>query len=90
MRIKSPWLKASDVMILLEVKQCKAYEVIKELREQIAKTKIPGTDRCYSLPPEGKIRKSYFCEAFMLNEAECDEILDAAYKLKGVNQNEVA
>lgn len=90
MRIKSQWLTAVDVMVLLEVKQTKAYAVIKELREQIANTKIPGTDRCYSLPPEGKIRKSYFCEAYMMNEAECDEILEEAYKQRNGRHNEVA
>lgn len=73
--IKSNWYTAEDVMILLEVKQTKAYAIIKDLNNKLVQTKIPGTDRCYGCPPAGKIRKSFFCETFMLNEKECDEII---------------
>ncbi len=69
------WYTAQDVMILLEVKQTKAYAIIKELGNELVKTKIPGTDRYYARPPAGKIQKSFFCEKFMLNRTECDNLI---------------
>ena len=69
------WYTADDVMILLGVGQSKAYQVIKALGDEIAKTKIPGKDRCYARPPAGRIQKSYFCEKFMLDRLECDSII---------------
>ena len=78
--VKSNWYTATDVMILLEVKQTKAYAIIKDLNKKLSQTKIPGTDRYYSCPGAGKIRKSFFCETFMLDEKECDEIIAEAKK----------
>ena len=69
------WYTADDVMILLGVGQSKAYQVIKALGDEIAKTKIPGKDHCYARPPAGRIQKSYFCEKFMLDRFECDSII---------------
>lgn len=69
------WYTVDDVMILLGVGQSKAYQVIKALGDEIAKTKIPGKDRCYARPPAGRIQKSYFCEKFMLDRFECDSII---------------
>lgn len=71
------WYTATDVMTLLSVKQAKAYQVIKTLADEIANTKIPGKDCCYARPPAGRIQKSYFCEKFMFEQAECDKILEA-------------
>lgn len=70
------WYSVDDVMVLLDVAQSKAYQVIRELGNEIAKTKIPGKDRCYARPPAGKIQKSYFCEKFMFDQAECDKVLE--------------
>lgn len=70
------WYGVEDVMTLLGVKQSKAYQVIRKLADEIAKTKIPGKDRCYARPPAGKIQKSYFCEKFMFEQVECDDILE--------------
>lgn len=78
--VKSNWYTATEVMILLEVKQTKAYAIIKDLNKKLVQTKIPGTDRFYGCPPAGKIRKSFFCETYMLNEEECDEIIAEAKK----------
>lgn len=69
------WYTADDVMILLGVGQSKAYQVIKALGDEIAKTKIPGKDHCYARPPAGRIQKSYFCEKFMLDRFECDILI---------------
>lgn len=70
------WYNAEDVMILLDVAQSKAYQVIRNLSDEIAKTKIPGTERCYARPPAGRIQKEYFCEKYMFNVSECDNILN--------------
>lgn len=48
------WYTVDDVMVLLGVKQAKAYQVIRALGNEIAKTKIPGKDRCYARPPKGR------------------------------------
>lgn len=69
------WYTVDDVMILLGVGQSKAYQVIRDLGDEIAKTKIPGKDCCYARPPAGRIQKSYFCEKFMLDRFECDTII---------------
>ena len=69
------WYGVEDVMTLLGVKQSKAYQVIRKLADEIAKTKIPGKDRCYERPPASRIQKSYFCEKYMFNIEECDKIL---------------
>lgn len=69
------WYTADDVMILLGVGQSKAYQVIKALGDEIAKTKIPGKDHCYARPPAGRIQKSFFCEKFMLDRFECDILI---------------
>lgn len=71
------WYTAGDVMVLLGVGQSKAYQVIRALGNEIAKTKIPGKDRCYARPPAGRIQKSFFCEKFMFEQEECDRILEA-------------
>ena len=70
------WYGVEDVMTLLGVKQSKAYQVIRKLADEIAKTKIPGKDRCYERPPAGRIQKSYFFEKFMFEQVECDNILE--------------
>ncbi len=72
------WYTADDVMTLLNVGKSKAYEVIRNLGNEISKTKIPGKERCYARPPAGKIQKSYFCEKFMFEQAECDRVLENA------------
>lgn len=72
------WYTADDVMTLLNVGKSKAYEVIRSLGIEISKTKIPGKERYYAKPPAGKIQKSYFCEKFMFNQAECDRVLEQA------------
>lgn len=65
----------SDVMVILEVKKSTAYLIIKELREELGNMKIPGTNRSYALPPQGRIPAPFFCEKYFLNRADCDEIL---------------
>lgn len=62
------WYTAEDVMVLLDVAQTKAYEVIRELAAGL----VAGN---YSKPPAGKIQKKLFCEKFMLDREECDTLL---------------
>lgn len=81
------WYTAADVMILLGVGQSKAYEVIRDLGNEIAKTKIPGKDRCYARPPAGKIQKAYFCEKFMLDRSECDKLIAENNRRKNDERN---
>ena len=71
----SPWYRVEDIMIIMEVKKSKAYQIIRSLQDEIANTRIPGTKRYYSPPPAGRIRKDFFCEKYMLDVAECDAII---------------
>jgi len=73
-----------DVMFLIEVRETKAYEIIRELREELANTKIPGTQRTYYKPPAGKIQKRYFCERFNLDPEECDRALTQTAVKEGI------
>ena len=73
--ISSQWYQAKDIETILECSKSYAYRVLKSLRTEITKTKIPGTDRFYAAPPAGKIRKDYFCEKYMLDVTECDKII---------------
>ncbi len=72
------WYNANDVMLLLKIGESTAYKVIGKMRSEISKKKIPGKDICYAKPPQGKIQKSYFCEKYMLDVAECDAFLEMA------------
>lgn len=69
------WYTAGDVMLLLNIGESTAYKVMSNLGKEISKKKIPGKDICYAKPPRGKIQKSYFCEKYMLDMKECDELL---------------
>lgn len=75
------WYNANDVMIILECGRSYAYHTINLMRNEIANTKIPGTNRHYFAPPSGKIQKSYFCEAMMLSIEECDKIIAEKSKI---------
>ncbi len=69
------WYRVEDISIIMGVKKTKAYEIIKKLREEIEHTRIPGSHKCYAAPPRGQIRKSFFCEKYMLDPDECDRII---------------
>jgi hypothetical protein len=83
------WYSATDIMALLECSQSKAYGIAKALADEVAKMKIPGTNRHYSRPPAGKIQSHYFCEKFMLDRTECDEIAKRA-KVKSTQKGKAA
>lgn len=55
-----------EIMFLLECKEAKAYQVIRELSNELLK-------KGYCRPPHGKIQKVFFCENYMLDVRECDE-----------------
>jgi len=74
-KVNSMWYHANDVAVLLGVCRTKAYDIVNELRQQQTRIKIPGTNRCHSEPPRGKIQKTYFCEAYSLDVEECDRII---------------
>ena len=57
-----------EVIAILGVRRTKAYEIIRELREDL---KSKG----YIEPPAGRIQKRYFCERFSLDIAECERFL---------------
>lgn len=70
------WYHAKDVALILGVGRTKSYEIVKELGEEQAKTKVPGSkDRFHKAPPGGMIQKEYFCSAYSLNVKECDQFL---------------
>ena len=65
----------NDVMTLVGVAQTKALAIIRELRDDLAKTKMPGHEAYFSKPPAGRIQKRYFCERYNLDLAECEQTL---------------
>lgn len=69
------WYTIKDVMAILGVSRAKGYEVMRCMADELEKTKMPGSDRCYARPPAGKIQKSYFCQKFMFDVNECDRLL---------------
>lgn len=73
--VNNMWYHANDVELLLGVARTKSYEIVKTLREEQTKIKIPGTNRFHQAPPRGMIQKEYFCAAYSLNVKECDQFL---------------
>lgn len=73
--VSNPWYRVEDIMLIMDVGKSKAYEIINTLQDELVNTKIPGKNRCYAKPPAGRIRKDYFCEAYMLNPDECDALI---------------
>ena len=74
MAVKSMY-RCKDIMVLLDIAENCAYEIIRELRDEISKTQIPGTNRNYAKPPRGRVPAKFFCEKYMLDREICDEIL---------------
>jgi hypothetical protein len=60
---------AEDVMEILGVAQTKAYAIILELRNELKKAG-------YTMPPAGRIQKSYFCKRFGLELADVESALE--------------
>lgn len=59
---------AKEIMAILQVKECKAYSIIRDLRKSLEK-------EGYIAPPAGRIQKTYFCERFNLSLKECEKFL---------------
>lgn len=55
-----------EVKFILRCKDTKAYNVIRELAEELVA-------KGYSRPPHGKIQKTVFCERFLLDMDICDK-----------------
>lgn len=62
-----------DIMTILQIKQSKAYSIIKALRNSL---EAEG----YISPPAGRIQKRYFCDRYNLNLKDCEQILKAKGK----------
>ncbi len=58
-----------DIMEILGISSSKAYAIMRELGKEL---KAKG----YSLPPAGRIQKSYFCEKFCLDRQEIERALE--------------
>jgi hypothetical protein len=70
-----------DIMQILGIAHTKAYEIIRNLADDLAKTKVPGKEITYCKPPAGRIQKAYFCERFALNVSDCDVMLSSRKEL---------
>lgn len=70
--------RCEDIMLILDVAENCAYTIIRKLNAEIAKTTIPGTNKKYAKPPRGRTPAKYFCEKYMLDKQECDEIIEKA------------
>lgn len=71
--VNSMWFTSQDVQVLFGVAPTKAYQIIKELAENLVK-------EGFSRPPHGKIQKQYLCEKYKLDKIECETILTEAKK----------
>ena len=72
--------RVKDIMAILGIAQTKAYDIIRDLGNDLAKTKIPSSEKTYCKPPAGRIQKAYFCERYKLDVNECDQYIQT---LKG-------
>lgn len=62
------WYKCTDIMTLLDVSESKAYQIIRNLGDELK-------NKGFMKPPAGRIQKTYFCERFNLSLDECERVL---------------
>lgn len=68
-RVKNPmFFDVEDVMLILGIKNTKAYDIIKELRKELV-------SKGYAEYPAGRIPKKYFCERYYLDLQDVEEML---------------
>ena len=60
---------AKELMIILGVSRSKSYYIIRTLAENLH-------DQGKMCPKPGKIQKTFFCDSFILDPDECDNILE--------------